>query len=313
MRSIRKVIPAVVIALSFPCSAAEVDIYLLGGQSNMQGIGKITALGEDAPRTIPHTYFFTSADFEPLVLGETQTSTRAGEFGPEIGFALEVARRDRPIYMVKYHQSGMPLHHGWNGGAWVGGAPASSRRNFYPGIREDDENQGVLYRKMLIRFRKAIRKLEEDGHTPAIKGLVWMQGEQDSKHKESAIAYAANLKRLQLRLGEDLGVRGNLPLVYGQVLPYGPAAARFTHRDEIRRQMAFADGRSSHELAIPNARMVSTDTISLRRDKVHYDARGQLQLGRDFGRALKDLLAKPKRAEQGAADKESARHELKAE
>jgi len=283
-------IPAVMIALSLPCSAREVDIYLLGGQSNMQGIGKITALGEDAPRTIPHTYFFTGADFEPLVLGETRTSTRAGELGPEIGFALEVASRDRPIYLVKYHQSGMPLHHGWNGGTWVGGDPASSRRNFYPGIREGDENQGVLYGKMLIRYRMAIRKLEEDGHTPVIKGFVWMQGEQDSKHEESATAYAANLKRLQLRLGEDLGVRGNLPMVYGQVLPHEPAAARFTHRNEIRKQMAFADGESSRKEAIPNARMVSTDTISLRRDKVHYDARGQLQLGRDFGRALKELL-----------------------
>ena len=287
-------IPAVMIALSLPCSAREVDIYLLGGQSNMQGIGKIAGLGEDAPRTIPHTYFFTGTEFEPLVLGKTQTSTRAGELGPEIGFALEVATRDRPIYLVKYHQSGMPLHHGWNGGAWAGGDPRPSRRNFYPGNREGDKNQGAMYRSMLNRFCTAIQKLEEDGHTPAIKGFVWMQGEQDSKHEESATAYAANLKRLQLRLGEDLGVRGHLPMVYGQVLPYEPAAARFTHRAEIRRQMALADGESSHELAIPNARMVSTDTISLRRDKVHYDARGQLQLGRDFGRALKGLLARSK-------------------
>ena len=56
-------IPAVMIALSLPCSAREVDIYLLGGQSNMQGIGKIAGLGEDAPSTIPHTYFFTGTEF----------------------------------------------------------------------------------------------------------------------------------------------------------------------------------------------------------------------------------------------------------
>lgn len=282
--------------------AGEVNVYLLGGQSNMQGIGKVAELGDEVPRTIPNAYFFNGTDFEVLDLTSTPISTRRGEFGPEVGLALATATPDQPIYIIKYHRSGMPLHHGWNGGTWIGGKPAPSRRNFYPGTSPSDVNQGVLYKQMLNRFLAGIEELEEQGYTPVIRGFVWMQGEQDSKNKESASHYASNLKRLQKRLGKDIGVQGNLPIVYGQVLPYEPAASRFSHRNEIRRQMAQADGRSGSEQAIENARMVSTDSISLLPDTVHYDSHGQLKLGREFGLALKALLNNLRTVDQDVKD-----------
>ncbi len=110
----------------------SVDVYLLGGQSNMQGVGKIASLPNDVPKQIPHTYFWNQRTFEPLVLGTTKVSATLTTFGPEVGFALQTASADRPIYLVKYYASGMPLHHGWNGTEWVGGNAAPGRRNFYP-------------------------------------------------------------------------------------------------------------------------------------------------------------------------------------
>lgn len=269
-------------------SAAEVDVYLLGGQSNMQGIGKLADLPADVPREPAETFFWNGKAFEPLVVGTTRTSNRPGEFGPEIGLATALPANDRGHYLVKYAASGMPLHHGWNAATWVGDPPDPKRRTFYPGERPDDPNQGTLYREMLARFRAALAALEQRGDTPVIRGFAWMQGEADAKHEQSATDYAASLRRLRDRLAEDVGAK-SLPLVFGQVLPHEPALARFTHRREIRAAMAAADERSGRPEALPRARMVSTDGFGMLPDTVHYDAAGQLALGRGFAAALQAI------------------------
>lgn len=274
-------------------SAAEVDIYLLGGQSNMQGIGKLADLPADVRREPADTFFWNGKAFEPLVVGTTRTSNRPGEFGPEIGLATALPANDRGHYLVKYAASGMPLHHGWNAAAWVGDEPGVKRRNFYPGERPDDPNQGTLYREMLNRFRAAITALQERGDTPIIRGFVWMQGEADAKHERSATDYAVSLRRLRDRIAADLGVE-SLPFVFGQVLPHEPAMDRFTHRREIRSAMAAADERSGKPEAIPAARMVSTDGFGMLPDTVHYDASGQLALGHAFASALQAIDIPPR-------------------
>lgn len=267
----------------------SVDVYLLGGQSNMQGIAKINNLPAEYARTkaVLHTFFWNGTVFEPFILGTTQTSTRAGEFGPELGFALAMATAERPVYLIKYHASGQPLHHGWNGNRWVGGAPAFDRRNFYPGERPDDTNQGLLYAKMLKRFRAGICALEAQGHTSVVRGFLWMQGEQDSKNEVSATTYAASLKRLHRRIAEDLDLEKSLPMVFGQVNPHEPPLDRFTYRDEIRDQMAAADSASGRPESIEGVSMVSTDGFGMLPDTVHYNAAGQLRLGKEFAVALK--------------------------
>jgi len=264
-------------------------VYLLGGQSNMQGVGKIADLPAEVKKEIPHAFFWTGQKFEPLVLGTTKISTRITDFGPEVGFALGTAVADRPVYLIKYHASGMPLHHGFDGNKWVGGDPAPGRRTFYPGEKADDANAGTLYAAMVKQFRAGVTHLNEQGHTPAVRGFVWMQGEADAKQKESATTYAASLSRLRKRLTEDMTTAPDLPFVFGQVLPHEPPAARFTHRKEIREQMAACDSASKKPEAMKNATMVSTDGFPLLPDTVHYDAAGQLKLGKAFAAAMKKL------------------------
>lgn len=268
---------------------STVDVWLLGGQSNMQGIGKFSELQRDLPEKIPHAFFWNNKAFEPLVLGQTKTSSRAGEFGPEVGFSLEMAKTGRPLYLIKYHASGMPLHHGWNGNKWIGGDPKPGQPNFYPGDESNDPNTGRLYQQMLSRFRAGIQHLQAQGLTPVVRGFLWMQGEQDSKRPESATTYAENLKRLRNRLADDLRI-DTLPMVFGQVLPHEPALPRFTHRKEIREQMAAADADSGEPEAISSAKMVSTDTFELLPDTVHYSAAGQLMLGKAMAEKMTLLI-----------------------
>lgn len=272
-------------------TSKTVDVYLLGGQSNMQGVGKVKDLPTEVPKEIPFTFFWHNQQFEPLILGKTKTSGRNTEFGPEVGFALRMATAERPVYLVKYHASGMPLHHGFDGNRWVGVEPAPGRRSFYPGGHSEDLNTGKLYIEMRSAFRQAITNLVNAGMVPRIRGFVWMQGEQDSKQKISATEYASSLNRLRKRLAEDLAVREDLPIVFGQVLPHEPALERFTHRFEIRAQMSACDWRSGKPESMKNAVMVSTDGFSLESDTVHYDAKGQLQLGFAFAEAMQRVLS----------------------
>ncbi len=275
----------------------EVDVYLLGGQSNMQGVGKIADLPKSIPEKIPHAFYWNGSEFEPLVLGETKVSTRVGEFGPEIGFAFEIASSNHPVYLIKYHASGMPLHHGWNGDKWLGGSPAPGRRNFYPGETSTDPSIGTLYANMLKQFQAGVAQLQKQGMTPNLKGVLWMQGEQDSKQEESATSYAFSLRRLRKRIAEDMKTKLDLPLVFGQVLPHDPPLDRFKFRNAIREQMAACDSHSGKPESMVNTIMVSTDGFPLLQDTVHYDAQGQWQLGKAFAEAMKRMEHTRRRAD----------------
>lgn len=268
-------------------SAAEVDVYLLGGQSNMQGLGKIQELTKSQKQLPSNIYFWNSQAFEPMVVGKTKLSDRRAEFGPELNFAKTISEGSKPVYIIKFSASGMPLHHGWNGNNWQGGEPTIGRVNFYPGKNATDLNKGAIYKQMSAKFVAGIEDLKKQGHTPVVRGFVWMQGEQDSKNEVSAKSYAASLKNLKRRVAEDTGA-DDLAMSFGQVLPYEDAAARFTHRHEIREQMKSADMSSGKPENIFKTRMVPTEGFPLKADTVHYNTKGQLLLGAALANALKE-------------------------
>lgn len=275
--------------------AEEVDVYLLGGQSNMEGLGTLSELTADQRTPAPNAFYWNGTQFVAMVPGTTVTSTN-GNFGPELAFARQITRNGRAAFLIKYGNSGKPLDSGWSDQIWLGDPPAANRTTFYPGQTATDPNQGTLYRnQMLPRFQAGLEAIRASGQTPVIRGLIWMQGEQDSKNAISAGRYAANLRRLRDRLAADLELTAptDLPLVFGQVLPHDPPEARFTHRDEIRVEMALADQNSGDSKAIPGARMLPTDGIPLLSDNVHYTTAGQWELGTAFADALAELTAQP--------------------
>ncbi|MCG8587106.1 MAG: sialate O-acetylesterase [Pirellulales bacterium] len=270
-------------------AATPVDVYLFGGQSNMQGLGAVSDLtaAESAPQA--GVSFWNSTTFETMDPGTTVLSSDLMHFGPELGFARRMREKDasREVYIVKYWASGRALDSGWDNQTWVGDPTGPGRDTFYPGTSETDPNRGTQYIAMLTRFKAGIAHLDGQGIDYEIKGFAWMQGEQDSKNGTSATRYAESLQRLTDRLHEDLGLSGDpLPLVYGQVLSKDdPPPARFTHRTEIRQSQANADADSGHAESISNAHLVSTDGLSLV-DDVHWDAAGQLTLGQRMADAM---------------------------
>jgi arylsulfatase A-like enzyme len=292
-----------------PVAGPTVDVYLLGGQSNMQGLGLVAQL-TPAQKTAPAKVFFWTNDsaFVPLVPGTTltagtSTNTSASEFGPEIAFATEIAKLGRPAYLVKSYRSGTALDAGWSDQSWAGGL-GPNRYNFHAGTSATDANRGLSYIAMVNTFTAALNAITSQGNTPVVKALLWMQGEQDSKHVVSAAAYAANLKHLRDRLVQDLGLNA-LPLVIGQALPYGslagetPQTSTFPYRSELRASQALADFKSGSPEAIRHAMMVSTDGYPVydpaagKGNYVHYNTAGQLTLGTAFATAFEVLLDRP--------------------
>ncbi|HNY26785.1 MAG TPA: sialate O-acetylesterase, partial [Candidatus Sumerlaeota bacterium] len=186
---------------------AGVDVYVLAGQSNMQGTAKVKGLPAAFNRPMPNVFFWTGAAFEQLLPGKTKTSAREDEFGPELTFAATMAsyHPGRLIYLIKYNAGDAALHEGWNGDNWEGGAAKPGRQNFYPGEGPDDPNAGMQYLNLRNLVRTALENLKKTTLPFQVRAIVWMQGEHDSKQQESALAYSANLARLKRRIEEDLG------------------------------------------------------------------------------------------------------------
>ena len=268
-----------------PVVPEDVEVYILAGQSNMQGLGKISQLTSEQQQPIIGAMFWNDSSFEQLNPLTTPLGTATGQFGPEINFArtMQAIDPNRIMYLIKYSSSGKALDSGWADQIWVGDPPAPNRWNFYPGLSVNDNNKGICYTQMLSRINTALTKLNDRNISYTVKGIVWMQGEQDSKNLTSATRYAQNLKRFSDRLRQDLGLAHTIPLVYGQVLPFEPPADRFTYRDEVRQSQVNADTDFNHADSFINAFMVPTDSCPVDSvDLVHYTTEGQMILGRDF-------------------------------
>ena len=249
----------------------------------MQGVGKLVNATDSIRKPPQNCFFWNGKSFEKLRPGSTRLSAQKGEFGPELAFAHTLARLcpKKKIYIVKYYASGQPLHHGWNGNKWLGGNPTPNRANFYPGKTTKDPAQGHLYRNMMTKYKQAIEYLKTQKKNYRIKGLLWMQGEQDAKNKISAQTYAQSLNHLQKRWQADIGTY-EVPFIFGQVLPHIPAMKRFTHRIELRQNMSNIHWSSGHKDATANIWMVRTEGMPLKKDTVHYNAAGLQLLGSHF-------------------------------
>lgn len=268
--------------------AKPAEVYLLSGQSNMLGSGKVNELKEADRQPIDNVFIWDKTAFIPLAPNQLNAINTRGQFGPELGFAqrLRMQKPDQSIYLIKYAASGQPLHFGWDRNTWKGLNRESGRWNFYPGDGKDRLNRGKHYGVLIQTITDALHALETEGRKFRIRGFLWMQGEQDSKHEVSADTYAQNLKLLKSQLENDINKKRPIPMVFGQVLPHTPPAKRFTHRELIRQRQTEADYKSGHAHAIRGAAMIPTEGLPLCSDTVHYNTKGQLQLGARFAEKL---------------------------
>nr|WP_305889009.1 sialate O-acetylesterase [Parvularcula maris] len=266
-------------------------LYLLAGQSNMEGYGDVAELPEGLRGPVEGAVIYhlaSTPDDEPSEAGAEWRELRLGfgsvyppegvteQFGPELSFGRAVVSGG-PVALIKYARGGTAIMPGVSGyGSWD---PAYGEGE---GVNQFDHALAVL------EAARAADDVDGDGRAERLvpSGIVWMQGEADAfGSAEAAAAYQANLDRLIEGLREAMG-RANLPVVIGRIVdsrpPGGePVMAYAAEVQAAQARWAEADPCASLVTALPQKTELG--------DGWHYGAEGQLNLGRAFAEALAAL------------------------
>ena len=266
MKHHRFLIPLLV-ALSGTSALAtdkEVKLFLLAGQSNMDGCGLWNELPAEYQQAPANVKIWDNRDSKWVELGKDSTAiVRKLQFGPEIAFAhgLSKAFPDHEIALVKTSAGGTKLHTQWTPGKG-------------------------MYELFTRNYRNAIADLEQAGKKCEIAGMLWMQGESDSETLEMANAYEANLKAMFRHVREKTG-KEHLPIVMGRISSslLKKTPWNFEHAAVVQKaQEAVAAGD-------PDVSIIQTDHLSTLKDNTHFDTKAQLTLGGEMADRMLRALA----------------------
>ena len=162
---------------------SKVHVYLLLGQSNMAGRGKVEPQDREMhPRVFMLTKEGTWVPASEPVQFDRGPNTGVG---PALAFGKTLAEHDKDVRIAL-----VPCA--------VGGSPIRQWRR-----------GGPLYRTMLARAKMA-------ADVGVLKGILWHQGENDSLNPEQAAAYEKSLHAMIAEMREDLGV-ADVPFVAGEL------------------------------------------------------------------------------------------------
>lgn len=276
-------------ATTFGQTKKEIDVYLIGGQSNATGQGYMKNIppGFEIDKSVKFFYSQylggggTALEWEPLC----QASETPDKFGVELsmGTILKQLNPDRAIALIKHALSGSNLYEQWNPGQ----------------NKKDTAHFGTEFKKFIHTVQTGLKELEAKGYEPKIKAMVWQQGEADARDIagiENNRNYGENLNHFIHRIRKQLNAPKML-FVYGYVIPV--PLERFTGREEVREAQKKLDQNSGHKLALKGAFVVETDDLPLRcdepdspypDDKIHFNTFGILELGERFANKINQEL-----------------------
>ena len=275
-------------------------LYLLAGQSNMEGMGFVRDLPPSLGGPVEGAAIYhpnRKDDGEPpeglgcweqlrpghgyghRVDREKGRNLLSDRFGIELSFArkLQQLSAGRRIAIFKYAKGGATIHPNtpddW--GCWD------------PDYEQDNGINQWSHFSYHYRRAIAFRKVDSHARNENLKpsGILWLQGESDASYtREIAEAYARKLDTLIARMR---GLIGNpeLPVIIGEIsdyvslegkseLPWAPlvqkAQQAFVERDE-------------------NAALVKAPDDHGWLDRWHYDSRTYIELGKRFADAVHHL------------------------
>jgi len=235
-------------------------IFILAGQSNMAGAGISTELPEWYLQTPEQVKLFEDGEYREFAYGKT--------FGPEIGFAHEIAQvyPDDTIILCKVACGGANLYYDWN--------PDGVSRG------PEDVYRGPLYPKLLNTLKQIIDGLHERKIEPVVSGMLWMQGERDAVFDFMAETYEQNLQAFIACIRRDTSA-AELPFIMGQICPrvINPETGEYNHRWRRTVQAAQQQVAKTDRTVL----LVPTDDIP-QSDNLHFNTSGLLELGKRYAR-----------------------------
>lgn len=239
---------ALILALALAAQDAPrtVKVYVLAGQSNMEGKGRMS-LAEyqsEAPE-FRDFYAHLKKDGKWVVRDDvfinflerrgklTVGFGSPGCIGPELEFGMAMGDlHPEPVLLVKAAWGGRSLGRDFLPPSAAQPSDAElqavvDKENANPKKKKDvalpevRERYGKSYREMLAEVRTTLKELdvrfpELKGCAPELAGFVWFQGWNDHLDARFADAYQANLECLIRDVRKDLGAP-KLPVVLGQM------------------------------------------------------------------------------------------------
>ena len=233
----------------------ELDIYLLIGQSNMAGRGRL--LAQDTLSNIKGVWLLNGEDKpEPARNPLNKYSTIGKEYSkqqmsPGCGFATKVYKKTgRKILLVHNARGGTRI-------SWW--------------LPESDYATPNYYSEAVRRTKKAM----EYG---TLRAILWHQGCGDTG-KDALPHYMERLQRLVASLRADLNAP-DVPFVAGELAQWRSQSAKY---NEMIHSI------SEH---IPNAYWVSSEGCDMLRDKKdpHFGREGQLLLGERYADVILSIV-----------------------
>ncbi|TDH21383.1 hypothetical protein EXU57_19480 [Segetibacter sp. 3557_3] len=254
-----------------------VPFYIMIGQSNL---GWATANDMNTQQAasykglIPNTEIWNpavgafSAVWQPLNVGVNtapENLVSPTQFGPEASLFASLQNQNNTKRLVyKQSQGGTTLAGDWR--------PPSAGQYIW--------QAGYRYQQFTQWLELAVTQAEAKGYKLDLKGIIWMQGEDDSKTLADASAYLQNLQGFFTALDniwKGYINRFNFPAnPYKKVVGRIYAPTGYPYRELVRSaQQAYCDNPAN------NAVMINCDSYPLQ-DWVHYNATGQIQFGNDI-------------------------------
>jgi len=179
--------------------AEAIDLFVLAGQSNMQGYqGDASRYPLDVKEYDKRILFYwvtpgeSSSNDKWLTLQPQKGRFPAGHFGPEITFARNLYASGYNAAVFKYSQPATSLANDWKS----------------PG-------DGGLYDNMVKELKNAVDQLAAQGKTVNIKAFIWVQGETDSESKRMSKKYKERLQKLIINFRNKVANNQSLPIVLG--------------------------------------------------------------------------------------------------
>lgn len=223
----------------------NVWVFILAGQSNMAGRGKVEPID-----TIPDYRIFTidkKGEFvlakEPLHFYEpTKTGLDCGlSFGKEL---LNHIPDSISVLIVP---------------TAVGGSSISQWIN-------DSTFRNVT---LLTNFKEKIEIGKKYG---SIKGILWHQGESDATAQETIEAYNKQLHKLFTLFRNQIG-NSELPIMVGKL-------GSFSKTDD--NWQAINTKIEEYIKTDPNSYFIKTNDLKDKGDRVHFNSKGQREIGKRF-------------------------------
>ena len=277
-----------------------IHVYLIAGQSNAVGYGQDIAgsIANSDPRFLngfENVLYYGSQErwngaypnsiFKPVKLGMGVASDRSGA---EIGIAAALADNGRMNAIIKCAQGATHLYPdsqydvSLNYGTWT--SPSYIENNHVD--LSKNPMIGYMYTRWADTVTRGLQLLIEDGYTPVIKGVWWMQGEAEMFTLEMASAYRELFETLILdmrsMLSEATGSDcSNVPFVCGLPKWNTKNSPAPTYQGMVRNAMTTVAGEMNNVGCI--------DCMPLNQhDDWHFDAAGQKYLGEHFISALQE-------------------------